>query len=191
MKPKEFLKQNWIYLLCGATLITNLFINLVKIDGSSMTDTYKNNQLVLVNKMDRNPQIGDVIICKVPSEKNYIKRVIATGGDVVNIDYNTGEVFVNGKKLTEDYLKDGVTKLPIPDVGEGNTLEVENNKIFINGTLRYESVEFPFTVSEDCYFVMGDNRLGSFDSREKNIGEIPQDKVIGTVIGGHKDILYN
>lgn len=191
MKAKEVLKKSWIYLLCGAVIISNVFIGETKISGTSMTDTYQNNQIVLVNKTNKTPQVGDVIICKVPSGKTYIKRVIATGGDVVDIDYDTGEVYVNGKKLIEDYIKDGVTKLPVP-TSEEDTVVVddETHKIYVNGELKYESVEFPFTVSENCYFVMGDNRLGSFDSREKNIGEIPQENIIGTVINGHKDVTY-
>lgn len=192
MKAKEFFKKNWIYLLCGTLIISNMFVGLIKVKGTSMTNTYKDKQLVLANKTNKNPKAGDVVICKISSEKNYIKRVIATGGDVVDINYETGEVFVNNVKIIEDYLKDGITKMPVPVVSEEKKVEIDNkeNKIYIDGELRYESVKFPFTVSEGCYFVMGDNRLGSFDSRAKNIGEIPQEKIIGVVIGGHEDIIY-
>lgn len=192
MKAKEFFKKNWIYLLCGTLIISNMFVGLIKVKGTSMTNTYKDKQVVLANKTNKNPKAGDVVICKISSEKNYIKRVIATGGDVVDINYETGEVFVNNVKIVENYLKDGTTKMPVPVFSEEKKVEIDNkeNKIYIDGELRYESVKFPFTVSEGCYFVMGDNRLGSFDSREKNIGEIPQERIIGVVIGGHKDIIY-
>jgi signal peptidase I len=192
MKAKEFFKKSWVYLLCGAVAVSSIFIGITKISGTSMTDTYQNNQIVLVNKTNKTPQVGDVITCKVPSGKTYIKRVIATGGDVVNIDYDTGEVYVNGEKLIEDYIKDGVTKMPVYTGTEEDTVVVddESHKIYVNGELIYESIKFPFTVSENCYFVMGDNRLGSYDSREKSIGEIPQENIIGTVINGHKDITY-
>lgn len=191
-EKKGFFKRNFLYILCGTVIVSNMFVKTVIISGRSMTDTYREGQIVLCNKLDKSADVGDVIICTIPSEKLYIKRVIAKGGDVVDIN-DAGEVFVNGNKLSESYIKDGITKLPVADIeGQENVeIDYENGKVYVDGKLKYESIKFPFTVSENHIFVMGDNRLGSFDSREKNIGEIPQDKIIGTVIGGHKNVVYD
>ena len=85
-----------------------------------------------------------------------IKRLIAFGGETVDIDFETGTVFVNGEALDEAYLSDK--------------------------TIRGGDVQFPLTVPEGCVFLLGDNRTNSGDSRYREIGCVSEDDLIGPVV---------
>ena len=106
-----------------------------------------------------NPKCGDIIVASKDSFKDgepIIKRVIATEGQTVDIDFTAGIVYVDGEALVEPY------------VNTPTTLK--------------EGVAFPLTVSEGCVFVMGDNRNDSLDSRSTEIGEIDCREVLGRVL---------
>ena len=90
---------------------------------------------------------------------SYIKRVIGLPGEYIEI--KNGNVYIDGKRLEEDYIEDGM----VTDMLKGNT-----NEVFFTD----------FTVPENCVFVMGDNRTGSIDSR--SFGCIPLEKIEGTVV---------
>ena len=120
--------------------------------------------LLLSNVFYTNPQPGDIIVASLDSFKDgepIIKRVIATEGQFVDIDFDAGIVFVGNSldtmmPLTEDYTK---------------TL-----------TTRQEGMQFPLQVEEGCIFVMGDNRDMSKDSRNPEIGLIDTREVLGKAI---------
>lgn len=133
-----------------AVLITTLFMPVLQISGTSMEPTLKNGDIVvLLNTTEL--QRGD--LCGFSySNKVLIKRTIGLPGDVIIID-NDGNVYVNGVMLDEPYVVD-------PGLGECD-------------------IEFPYTVPEDSYFLMGDHRSTSIDSRSTVIGCIPKDQIIG------------
>jgi len=154
----EFLRKIYAFLLDTIqTLLLVFAVFLViyyflfrpfQVSGNSMYPTFFDKQYILTNiialKFGK-PQIGDVIVFKSPPdpEKDYIKRVIGTPGDTVMI--KDGDVYVNGALLDQSaYLKPTV-------------------KTYGGAFLR-ENV--PVTVPPDSYFVLGDNRSGSSDSRE-------------------------
>ena len=125
-----------------------------------MMPTFQNGNYIFTSKVTyklRNPQRGDVIVFHSPGNPDieYIKRVIGLPGDTVLLK-NT-EVFVNGRKLNEPYTSD--ITLPLP-----------------NG---YAQEDVPISVPEDYYFVMGDNRPHSSDSRD--FGPITYESIIGQV----------
>lgn len=159
-KVTKFIKKNWwlgaFGIVATVACIGVLAIGSTKISGNSMNPTYFDGDTLLMNKFGT-PKRGDVIVCQSPlNGKVLIKRVIAVGGDKVEIDYETGEVKVNGTVLDEPYIQ-GKTVFCSEGVG----------------------VQYPYIVSEGCYFVMGDNREASDDSRL--VGEIKT--VYGVVIG--------
>lgn len=130
-----------------------------QVSGNSMYPTFFDKQYILTNiiglKLGK-LKVGDVIVFKAPPdpEKDYIKRVIGVSGDSVLI--RNGDVYVNGKLLDQSaYLK--------PLVKTYGGLFLHENE--------------PVTVPPDSYFVMGDNRSGSSDSREW--GFVPAKSVIG------------
>ena len=102
------------------------------------------------------PKPGDIVAVNTENlvEKRIIKRVIATEGQLINIDYKTGNVIVDGIVISENYLYSKTNK---PD----------------------NALKFPCVVPKDHIFVMGDNRLISYDSRYEDIGFIPCDDIIG------------
>ena len=130
-----------------------------RVSGNSMDPTFFDKQYILTNIIGlrfSKPKQGDVIVFKAPTdpEKDYIKRVIGTPDDIATI--KDGNVYVNGKILDESkYLKPSVRTY-------GGSFLKENE---------------PVTVSPDSYFVLGDNRSGSSDSREW--GFVPLKSVIG------------
>ncbi len=116
------------------------------------------DKLVLLSGFLYEPQIGDVVVVKAVDfdEEPIVKRVIAMEGQTVDIDFDTGDVWVDGVLLDEPYINDLTT--------------------------RYEGVDFPITVPENCIFVMGDNRLHSTDSRNPSIGCIDKRYVLGKAV---------
>ena len=129
-----------------------------EINGASMEKTFFNRELIVTNKLIyklQNPERGDVVIFKSPGNKevDYIKRVIGLPGETVRLSNSTFSI--NGQKLTEPYLAEGVLTSGGAFLAEGETI----------------------TVPEGSYFVCGDNRPHSSDSRE--FGPIPVGDFIG------------
>ena len=131
------------------------------VDGSSMYDTlvHKDYVLLLNRVLAGQPQYGDIIVA---SKSTYadgtpiIKRVIATEGQKVDINFETGAVSVDGVVLDEPYIH--------------------------TPTMNFEGVYFPLIVDEGCVFVMGDNRGRSKDSRSPEIGQIDCREIVGKAI---------
>jgi signal peptidase I len=124
-----------------------------RIDGTSMEPNVHNGEYVIVNKtaywFGHNPQRGDVVVFQAPDQpqNDRVKRVIGLPGETVEVR-SDGTVYVNGQQLEEPYL-------PSHHSGTSGT----------------------WTVPEDEYFVMGDNRSVSYDSREG--GPVPRSNIIG------------
>ena len=151
---------DWIYCLSVALIICVVifafFIRLIDARGTSMNPTLNNNDKMLVSGLFYEPKVGDVVVFKKDEydpERALVKRVIAVEGQVINMDFDRGIVYVDGVPLEEDYI-----------------MEPTTNKIDFIG---------PQTVPEGCVFVMGDNRNASTDSRKKEIGMVDTRLILG------------
>ena len=136
--------------------IFTFFLRGVGVSGASMEPTLKDGDLLAVaslSDVDR----GDVVIITQPNEmdKPLVKRVIAKGGQTVNIDYLTGVITVDDTVIEEPYIAE-------PTSAQGD-------------------VVFPLTVPQGSLFVLGDNRNNSMDSRFSVIGCIDDDYILGVV----------
>ena len=145
-------------------LIMNFAIRQVRVDGPSMQDTLHNDDRLIVYNFMYTPADGDIVIAThgdldFPGgyDEPIIKRVIATEGQTIDIDFETGSVTVDGIVQEEDYIK-GITK------------RTRNTQ------------DFPLTVPKGYAFVMGDNRENSLDSRSKEVGLIPRENIIGKAV---------
>lgn len=135
-----------------AVLIATLILPVLQIEGTSMEPTLHNGDIVLLMKTTRFDR-GD--LCGFTwNNKLLIKRVIGVPGDWIEIDTD-GTIYLNGDKLDEPYVA---------------------NKAFGECDL-----EFPFQVPQEQYFVVGDMRESSIDSRNTLIGCIPKDQIVGKV----------
>ena len=153
--------RDYLFILILFMMVYILCFRVVIVVGDSMFDTLVDGDyLVLIsNVFYTDPQYGDIIVASKDSYRNgecIVKRVIALEGQVVDIDFRTGVVTVDGVQLEEDYL--------------------------FSETKLYEGVSFPLTVSEGCLFVMGDNRMDSKDSRSTEIGLIDMREVLGKAV---------
>ena len=149
-----------MYLL-ALLVVFSLVLRVVVVKGTSMNDTLKDGDylLILSNVFYRNPKQGDIIVVSKDTFDNgapIVKRVIATEGQKVDIDFIQGIVYVDDVPLDEPYT--------------------------LTPTNLYEGIEFPLIVDEGCLFVLGDNRNGSRDSRHPTIGLVDKREVIGKVI---------
>ncbi len=150
-----------VYLLVVVLLLFLLCFRVVVVSGPSMKDTLQNGDYLLLLGgvfFDEYEQ-GDIIVAAKDSFRNgepIVKRVIATEGQTVDIDFITGVVYVDGVPLNEPY-----TRTP---------------------TNLYEGIDFPVVVEEDHVFVMGDNRNDSKDSRSPEIGQIDLREILGKAI---------
>ena len=138
--------------MVAVVVVFTLVFKVVTIDGDSMRETLHNGDKVVISNLFYTPKRGDVVVISrnidnshdQESQAPIIKRVIATEGDIVDIDFSTGIVYVDGVALDEPY-----TRTPT--------------------NLSYDLV-FPVKVDEGCVFVLGDNRNDSLDSRSSLIG---------------------
>ena len=127
------------------------------IEGTSMLPTLEDGDRVVLTAFDGKPERGQVVIITQPNAfgKPVVKRIIATENQTVDINFSTGDVYVDGVLLDEPYIN--------------------------NPTINNEGVSFPVTVPEGHVFVMGDNRQGSTDSRSEMIGFIDENYILGVV----------
>ena len=146
--------------LAALILIFTFVVRIIMVSGPSMENTLQNGDAMVVWSLGYTPNQGDVVVLTQPlyQDDSIVKRVIATGGQTVDIDYDANTVSVDGVVLQEDYIKEAMR---VPSYGTVNS---------------------HITVPEGCLFVMGDNRNESADSRYPTIGIIDQRCVIGKAV---------
>lgn len=149
-----------IFALLAVILIFTFVFRLVGVDGDSMLDTLQDGDRLIVSRLFYQPEVGDIVIVIQPNVTSgpLVKRIIAMGGQTIDINTSRGEVYVDGKLIHEPYIKDLTTRIPNPPL------------------------QFPYTVPEGKVFVMGDNRLNSLDSRSVQIGAVDERYLLGKVI---------
>ena len=134
-------------------IILNFFIGFARVKGDSMNNTLYEGDLVLFNRLSTTYDYDDIIVIKkVNEDKSIIKRIIGLPGDT--IDIINGNVLINGIIKDEKYTK-YATEL--------------------------QDVIFPVTLKENEYFVLGDNRINSLDSRNSETGNINKANIQGKV----------
>lgn len=149
------------YLLALIVVVLLLVFRVVVVSGSSMYDTLLNGDMLLLlsNTFYTDPQQGDIVVLSKESFDGgapIVKRIIATEGQTVDIDFEAGVVYVDGSPLDEPYAH-------TPTNTHGGTM-------------------FPLTVEEGCVLVLGDNRNESRDSRYTEIGQIDEREILGKAI---------
>lgn len=154
-------KQGWlraaelfVVFVAVGFLAFQFFVGASRVSGNSMMPTYSDGDTVFFLRTSRDFSYGDVVSIKMVSGERYIKRVIAGPGDVV--DLQDGCVYINGVPEDTRYAA-GVTE---PD----SVL-----------------MEYPYTVEDGRYFVLGDNREASVDSR--TFGTVSEKQILGRVLG--------
>lgn len=137
-----------------AVLVATLWMPVLKIYGDSMTPTLSEGDYVICIKQ-KEYKTGDIIAFYY-NNKILIKRVIASSGNWVDIDYD-GIVYINNEKLEENYVKEHA-------YGDST------------------NIKLPYQVPESKIFVMGDHRLTSLDSRNTSVGCIEKDQIVGKLV---------
>ena len=145
----------------GMVLLFTFVLRLIRVDGESMRETLQDGDiLVAVSRyLAGDLEQGDIVIVRDAYFKDgqpIVKRVIATEGQTVDIDFEAGVVYVDGEALDEPYINEP--------------------------TYMEEGTEFPLTVPEGCIFVMGDNRNHSSDSRDSRLGTVDTRCVLGKAV---------
>ena len=140
-------------------IIFTFVFRIVGVSGPSMMNTLNNGDWLVVSAFITEPERGDIVIITQPNSFNepIVKRVIAVGGDTIDIDFKTATVYINGKEINEPYLGSST----ITDDG---------------------AWQYPLTLEEGQVFVMGDNRQHSSDSRSPYIGLIDENYILGQVL---------
>ena len=156
----------WLQALTFALLILmvifTFFGRIIGVDGSSMLPTLTNGDLLFLQCAGYEPEQGDVVVLHKAfsaTGEPIVKRVVATGGQTVHIDYGTSTVYVDGEALDEPYLGE-----PMLQPGSASMQETD------------------WDIPEGSVFLMGDNRNNSADSRESSLGPVDNDYVLGKAL---------
>ena len=145
-----------IFLFAIISILFTFFIKDVNIDGQSMKNTLFDGDKAILTSFHYTPEVGDIVAIDAEQQigKTIIKRVIATEGQTIKIDYDKNRVIVDGIVIDEDYV---ASPTIMPTIGW----------------------DVPETVPEGYVFVMGDNRSVSLDSRSGSIQLIPKTMILG------------
>ncbi len=146
--------------LVAVVLVFTFIFRIVGVDGKSMQNTLQDGDRLIISHLFYQPKAGDIVVVTQPNAVNkpLIKRIIALGGQTVDIDTERGLVYVDGVVINEPYIKEPTVRIPNPPM------------------------TFPYTVPEGKVFVMGDNRNNSLDSRSTDVGPIDERYILGKAI---------
>lgn len=162
---------DWLQMFLGcvvaAVVLFNCVARLTRVDGGSMDTTLQHGEIMLIWSLGYTPKQGDIVVLNKTSvllpdwtePRAIVKRVIATGGQTVDVDYSTGTVYVDGQALDEPYLHEEMRRPGAPSMQETH-----------------------WEVPEGSIFVMGDNRNHSTDSRDDLLGTIDTDYILGKAV---------
>ena len=147
-------------------VIRLFFVTPATVNGASMMPTFEDGDYVLLNRMgsmlsayDR----FDIVVFETGEHENYIKRIIGLPGD--HIEYVEDRLWINGKRIDEPYLDE--YKRQLTDGGP------------LTRDFTIERALGQSVVPQGHYFVLGDNRRGSLDSRDPEVGFVPSDAIVG------------
>ena len=162
---------DWLQMFLGcvvaAVVLFNCVARLTRVDGGSMDTTLQHGEIMLIWSLGYTPKQGDIVVLNKTSvllpdwtePRAIVKRVIATGGQTVDVDYSTGTVYVDGQPVSEPYLHEEMRRPGAPSMQETH-----------------------WEVPEGSIFVMGDNRNYSTDSRDSLLGTIDTDYILGKAV---------
>ena len=147
-----------VYALIFIVLLFTLALRVTSVEGQSMEPTLYQDDTLILSKLFYTPEYGDIVVITKTSfrEEPIVKRIIATEGQLLDIDFDKGEVSVDGVILDEPYI---------------------NALTTVSGDM-----VFPLTVPDGYVFVMGDNRSHSTDSRFSVVGLIDERMIMGRVL---------
>ncbi len=152
--------QALIVAVVGVVLLFTFGVRLIGVSGPSMQDTlYTGDRLVVLSNLFGGYKRGDVVVVNAYNaelSETIVKRIVATGGQTVDIDFVSGTVYVDGEALEEPYIKEP--------------------------TYSMEGLTFPVTLAEDEVFIMGDNRNSSTDSRSTMLGPVNEGYIQGKAL---------
>ena len=144
-----------VFAVITVVLVFTFLFRVVNVDGDSMEPTLSDGNYVVISGLMYTPKRGDIVVVMPTAQMEIpiIKRVIATEGDEVDIDFEQGIVYVNGTALSEPYTAEAT---------------------HLRGDM-----QFPLAVPEGHVFLLGDNRNASLDSRDSRIGLVDERYILG------------
>lgn len=161
----------FVFAVCAVLLVFSFFVRVCRVDGPSMNNTLIHNEILITSNIAYKPQQNDIIVFHQTNEQRnvfnepIVKRVIATEGHFVKIDFENSIVYVS-----ED------------NVFDASDILDESEYVFIDGGRYYMNGTMETYVPEGKIFVMGDNRNHSSDSRSESIGLVDTRRVLGKVV---------